>query len=91
MAEHPKHPDDVFGAEEAGYKAGEEVWLKAVRELKQSGNKKLAQKVLDQQFRRDEDGNIFVELDGERRDLGHVSEGYKILRELVNAPQNPTS
>lgn len=91
MTEIRRHPDEVLGEEEAGYRAGEEVWLKAVRDLEEAGNKKQAEKMLDQQFRRDENGIIFVELDGKRQDLGHISEGYKILTELINTPQKPTS
>jgi len=82
--EKRRHPDEVLGAEEAGYRAAEEVWLEAVDRERNAGRQDLAEKILGQQFRRDEDGNIYVVIDGGRVDLGHLGLGYRILEELIN-------
>ncbi len=82
--EKRRHPDEVLGAEEAGYRAAEEVWLEAVDREKKAGRRDLASKILDQQFLRDEDSNIYVIIGGERMNLGHLSQGYRILEELIN-------
>jgi hypothetical protein len=88
MPERTIHPDDYYGAEAAGEKAGEEVWFKSIRRLKEEGNVELAKQVSAVEFfRRDPDGNVFVELNGQKFMCGHISEGYEILTRLINKPQ----
>lgn len=86
MAELLKHPDEVMGPEESMYRAGEEVWLDAIEAAREAGNETLARNICEQQFRRDPEGIVFVELNGERVDLGHVSVGFQKLTELINRP-----
>lgn len=88
MQERYIHPDFVLGPEEALYRAGEEVWIEAILEQKNKGNHELAEQILNQQFRRDEDGNIFVEIGNERLLLGHVSLGFEILHKIINRQLN---
>lgn len=75
----PIHPDSIYGEEAASEKAGEEVWLDAYSKTRESGNLTLAQQIFEQQFQKDGEGNIFVIINGERKILGHISLGYKLL------------
>ncbi len=82
-----KHPDEVFGAEESMYLAGELVWKHGVNRLKELGKVDLSRKVAEAQFGRNRDGHIFVDVEGDRIILGHVSWGFKKLREEINGPK----
>ena len=74
----------MMGPEESLYRAGEEVWLDAAGKARESGNEGLAKNILEQQFRRDPEGMVFVEINGKRVDLGHVSVGFQTLTERIN-------
>ena len=64
--------------------AGEMVWISRITALRAKGQTDLADKIFAQQYRRDEEGMIYVELDGTRLDLGHVSQGFEQLVEMIN-------
>ncbi len=78
------HPDQVLGEEQAGTIASEIVLFMAIKKAIEEKNVPFANKLRTSQFRKDPEGMIFVEIDGSRLDLGHISIGMRELWNRVN-------
>lgn len=62
--------------------AGEAVWRKRIKESKEEGDIVMTKILEVNQFKKDEDGNVFIEmLNGLIIPLGHINEGLELLEQ----------